>query len=329
MSKSIRSRAGVFSPLTVCLALAALGVTTPGFAATEPDDEPPWVMSLGPVDPEPQHEWWVEGAATGSLWVSVQATFVRTDDGRHDFAAMALLGVPLERLGRARVRPQHVAEGATPSSSPASTSPGLRPELPVAVLPEVSAPKTEVPHEQTASETYVFVTPNMARLAIAAALEHAGLDQSTSRVDRLAARARTSALLPELRLRVTRQLDDAQVLSPTEYDPDRVTATVKASLWLEARATFKLDKLVFADEEVALERMREERVDAGKKLRERVLATLFAWQKALRLRDDPALDPDVQMKASFEVIETEVTLDVLTGGWFSRWRLARVRPSPS
>lgn len=318
MSNSIRSRAGIFSPLTVCLALAAMGVTAPSFAGTEPDDEPPWAMSLGPVDPEPQHEWWVEGAATGSLWVSVQATFVRTDDGHHDFAAMALLGVPLERLGRARPRSQHIAERAAPS-----------PDAPVAVLPEVTAPKPEAPREPPPSNADVFVTPNMARTAIAAALEHAGLDQSTSRVDRLAARARSSALLPELRLRVTRQLDDAQVLSPTEYDPDRVTATVKASLWLEARATFKLDKLVFADEEVALERMREERVEAGKKLRERVLGTLFAWQKALRLRDDSTVEPDVQMKASFEVIEAEVTLDVLTGGWFSRWKVARARPSPN
>jgi len=282
-------------------------------------------MSLGPVDPEPQHEWWVEGAATGSLWVSVQATFVRTDDGRNDFAAMALLGVPLERLSGARSRPQHIAERPTPSS----TLPQLRPLVPVAVLPEAAVPQTEAPREPAVSDADVFVTPNMARLAIAAALEHAGLDQSTSRVDRLAARARTSALLPELRLRVTRQLDDAQVLSPTEYDPDRVTATVKASLWLEARATFKLDKLVFADEEVALERMREERLEAGTKLRERVLGTLFSWQKARRLRDDPVVDPDVQLKASFEVIEAEVTLDVLTGGWFSRWKVARARPSPN
>ncbi len=314
MSKSICSRAGVFSPLSACFALAALSVPTPGFAASELDDEPAWIMSLGPVDPEPQHDWWVEGAATGSLWVSVQATFVQTDDGHRDFAAMALLGVPFERLGRARPRPLHVAE--RPAAAPS-------PDVPLAVLPEVSPPKIEVPREQAVSEAATFVTPNMARIAIAAALEHAGLDQSTSRVDRLAARARTSALLPELRLRVTRQIDDSQGISPTEYDPDRMTATVKASLWLEARATFKLDKLVFADEEVALERMREERVEAGKKLRERVLGTLFAWQKALRARHDPAVDPDVQMKASFEVIETEVTLDVLTGGWFSRWKLAR------
>lgn len=326
MSKQNRSHTGVRVSISVCLAMLALGPSAPSFAAGEPDDdEPPWVMSLGPVDPEPQHEWWVDGASTGSLWVSVQATFVRTDTGKADFAAMAMVGVPLERIGKARDRFVHMAERAAKSSS----STVEHPNVSIAVLPEAPAIKAEPSNEPPRVEPTLFVTPNMARAAIAAALEHAGLDESTSRVDRLASRARKAALLPELRLRVTRQLDDSQVLSPTEYDPDRVTAMVKASLWLEARATFKLDKFVFADEEVALEKMREERLEAGKKLRERVLTTLFNWQKALRVRDDPAADPEAQMKASLEVIEAEVTLDVLTGGWFSRWKVARARPGPT
>lgn len=318
MSQQIRSRAGVFSPISVCLALVALGTPTHALAAPAvDDDEPPWVMSLGPVDPEPQHDLWVDGAATGSLWVSIQATFVRVDNGRNDFAAMALLGIPLERIGRSRERGRYFAERPVPPPIlpiPAVKVASEAPQAPAEASPPAASPSVEL-----------LVTPTMARAAIAAALEYAGLEQTTSRVERLAARSRTSALLPELRLRVTRQLDDSQVLSPTEYDPDRVTATVKASLWLEARATFKLDKLVFADEEVALERMREERVEAGKKLRERVLDTLFAWQKAQRVCDDPAADPDAQMKAALAVIEAEVTLDVLTGGWFSRWKAARAR----
>lgn len=325
MRRQNRSHAGIFSPVTFFLVISALGMPSPGFAAPAiDDDEPPWVMSLGPVDPEPQHEAWVDGSSTGSLWLSVQATFVRADDGRQDFAAMALLGVPLERLGRARHHAQHVAERAA-----AAPTPVRAPDEPVAVLPPPAPPLVEAPKAPKPVETDARVTPNVARAAIAAALEHAGLEESTSRVDRLATRARTAALLPELRLRITRQLDDSQVLSPTEYDPDRVTATVKASLWLEARATFKLDKLVFADEEVALERLREDRLEAAKKLRERVLEALFSWQKARHVRDDPTTEPDAQMKATFEVIEAEVTLDVLTGGWFSRWKEIRARPSPN
>ncbi len=315
MRQSIRSRAGIVFTTTLTLALTAFGAFGPTAAASEPDDEPPWLMSLGPVDLEPQHDLWVDGASTGSLWISVQATLVRTDDGRHDFAAMALLGVPLERLGQTRDRPLRIAERLAP--------------LPTLTEGSSTAPAADPAKTAGSVVPEPLVTPGMARAAIAAALEHAGLEQSTSRVDRLAARARTSAALPELRLRVTRQLDDSQVLSPTEYDPDRVTATVKASWWFEARATFKLDKLVFADEEVALERMREDRLEAAKKLRERVLETLFAWQRALRTRDEPTAEPDAQMKAALAAIEAEVTLDVLTGGWFTRWKVARARPGPT
>ncbi len=324
MRTKLHPHAGRSFPWSLCLAVLAFGAPQQSFAAdVADDDEPPWVMSLGPVDPEPQHEFWQDGASTGSLWVSVQATFIRTDQGKNDFAAMAMLGVPLERIGRRRDHTTRIAERPVSPASPA-----VRPEEPAPASAAKPAPAPSSDEgKQTANAP--LVTPTLARAAIAAAMEHARLDQATSRVERLAGRARVSALLPELRLRVTRQLDDSQVLSPTEYDPDRVTATVKASLWLEARATFKLDKLVFADEEVALERMREERLEAGKKLRERVLETLFAWQKAQRLRDDPAAEPDVQLKASLEVIEAEVTLDVLTGGWFSRWKLARDRPGPT
>lgn len=311
MKHSLHSRAAVSFSFSLTL-VAALGVAAPNAAAFEPDEEPPWLMNLGPVvELEPQHEWWVDGAAHGSLWISFQATFVRNDQGQNDFAALALLGVPLERVQRSRERALVFAE-----------HPGA------AEAPSAPSPKPEVSNDKPMEKAPQLVTPQMARSAVAAALEHAGLETSTSRVDRLAMRSRNSSLLPELRLRVTRQLDDSQVLSPTEYDPDRVTATVKASWWFEARATFRLDKLVFADEEVALERMRDERIEAGKKLRERILTLLFSWQKAQRVRDDPAADPDAQMKAGLEIIEAEVTLDVLTGGWFSRWKIARARPSP-
>ena len=85
--------------------------------------------------------------------------------------------------------------------------------------------------------------------------------------------------------------DQTQALSPTEYDPGRVTASGGASFWLEARATWRLDRLVFADDEVALERVRDERAAARQKLVDRVLDLLFAWQRALAVRDDPAGDP--------------------------------------
>lgn len=173
----------------------------------------------------------------------------------------------------------------------------------------------------------LLLTPEMAREAVKAALTEATLLEPFLRLDAIAKRARTSALLPELRLRVTRQLDQSQALSPTEYDPARVTASGGTSLWLEARATFRLDRLVFADEEVPLEKHRDERADNRKKLVDRVLTELFAWQRAMVARDDESKEPEERARAAIAVIEAEASLDVLTGGWFSKWRAAQKRRS--
>jgi hypothetical protein len=166
----------------------------------------------------------------------------------------------------------------------------------------------------------VAITPSTARDAVAAALRAARLSDPDARLDALASRARSSALLPELRIRATRLVDDAQNLSPTEYDPARTTASGGTSVWLEARATWRLDRLVFADDEVPIERMRQERAEARTHVITRVLELLFAWQRALALEADPGQTPEDHLAASLKVIECAATLDVLTDGWFSAWR---------
>jgi hypothetical protein len=113
------------------------------------------------------------------------------------------------------------------------------------------------------------------------------------------------------------------MLSPTEYDPARITASGGVSLWLEARATWRLDRLVFADEEVALERTRSQREEAQAKLTERVLDLLFTWQRALVREADAAASPEEHLSATLKKIEAEVELDILTAGWFTRWRATR------
>ena len=75
---------------------------------------------------------------------------------------------------------------------------------------------------------------------------------------------------------------------PRATIPTRVTAVDAVKYWLEARATWRLDRLVFAEEEVALERMRQERAEAQARLRAHVLKVLFAWQRALALVEDAA-----------------------------------------
>jgi hypothetical protein len=165
-----------------------------------------------------------------------------------------------------------------------------------------------------------LLTPQATRAAVRAALARARLADPEARIDALAGRARAATLLPELRIRVARELEQGQTLSPTEYDPARTTATGGASWWFEARAAWRLDRLVFADEEVALERLRRERADAQRKLVDRVLELLFAWQRARAREADPERKPEERLDATLDAVEAEIALDVLTDGWFTRWR---------
>lgn len=176
-----------------------------------------------------------------------------------------------------------------------------------------------------ASPIPIVVTPLIARAAVSAALRHARLEAPEQRLDALATRARTSALLPELRVRATRLVDEAQSLAPTEYDSARTTATGGESLWLEARATWSLDRLVFADEEIAIERLRNDRAEAQARVTNRTLELLFGWQRALAHQADPARSPEDHLEAALKVVECEAALDVLTAGWFTKWR--RSQPS--
>src|SRR5206468_2423172 len=149
----------------------------------------------------------------------------------------------------------------------------------------------------------IRVTPDAARGAVRAALRRAHLEAPGARIDDLASRARTSALLPELRLRAMRKVDETQNQAPTEYDPERTTASGGSGLWLEARATWRLDRLVFADDEVALERLRSERIEQQAKVARRVLELLYGWQRALALEADPLASPEEHLAATLEVLE--------------------------
>jgi hypothetical protein len=125
--------------------------------------------------------------------------------------------------------------------------------------------------------------------------------------------------------------DQSQRLTPTIEDPERYTVTGGNDLLLEAALTWKLNRLVFADEEIALERLELERERNAEKLRERVLERLFDWHRALsRLSSDPG-SSDEPGRHELERLEAEVELDVLTGGWFSEAvrRFPEPRPNPS
>jgi hypothetical protein len=214
---------------------------------------------------------------------------------------------PLTLKPPPRARPPKADASAPASAEQGGAAPAPAPPL-----------ASEAPKEPIAIP--VIVSPDAARSAVHAALRRAKLLDPAARVDALASRARSSALLPELRFRVSRLVDEEQQLSPTQYDAGRITASGGTSLWLEARATWRLDRLMFTDDEVALERMRHDRYEAQAKMTEKVLTLLFAWQKARALELSPGKSPEARLTARLAAIEAEASLDVLTDGWFSRWK---------
>jgi len=168
-----------------------------------------------------------------------------------------------------------------------------------------------------------LLRPRDARAAMVAAQRVGGTGAASERLDDLASRARWSALLPQVRLRATRLIDESSSLSPTSYDANRTTASGGTSLWLEARATWSLDRLVFASEEVPIERLRDKVRDEHAAAGRRAVDLLFRWQRAAYRVIDPTAHPDQCPAAWLAEQQLAAELDVLTDGWLSRWRAER------
>jgi hypothetical protein len=95
---------------------------------------------------------------------------------------------------------------------------------------------------------------------------------------------------------------------------------VGANLVLEARLTWRLDRLVYAGDEATLERVRLERQEARSRLGTRTLEALFAWERAsLDEEEEKGAGQGARERreASLRTAQAAATLDVLTGGWFS------------
>lgn len=275
-----------------------VGFTPSGAWAWERDDD----LTLHRLDryDEDVADVEVNAPPEGSLWLTLQGKAAFSPGGR-DLGAMVLLGMPLERVVVARSTTGDRAARAEPP-------PGEEPaEVEPEPLPE------EVP-------VTVLVTPRDARAAVRAALAAARSGRAAARLDDLQSRANSSALLPEVRLRVTRLIDEDQRLAPTEYDPDRTTASGGSSLWLEGRLMWRLDRLVFASEEVALERLRVGHERERERLSLLVVKLLATWQRARTLELDDMGEPEDRRAAALDAMEAELALEVLTDGWFSRWQ---------
>lgn len=222
---------------------------------------------------------------------------------------MVFLALPLERLARPRVPPLASADSAGLREGPPGEP--LTPPAPTLVPPRPTPSRPPL------------LEPGLARRLVRAALRAHGALQAEDRLDGLVSRSRFSSTLPELTLRAVRSTDESLRLSPSGTYVNDYTQTGGAGLLLEARATWKLDRLVFADEELHVERLRAQRERASERLVALVLKHLLGWQRARARLAGPELSPEDQLRLEIEQLEAEAALDVLTDGLFASERRAR------
>jgi hypothetical protein len=238
----------------------------------------------------------------GPTWLSLVG-FTRTyADGRRDLGAMAVIGLPLDKLGAAPLPRERDAPPRSPRASfvgdppPGAGAPPATESLPIA--------------------DGFPLAPALARATVAAAWRAAGLEASDARIDAVIARARLGVLLPETRLRAMRVVDEQQ-RTDVVADEGKYYDTSGANLWLEARLTWRFDKLLYADDEPTLERMRLDRQEARARIATRVLELLFQWQRARRDVQTSPAGSRAALEATLRFLEAETSLDVVTGGWFA------------
>ncbi len=239
--------------------------------------------------------------AQASPTLSLRAAAQASDDGGRGHRAMLVLTLPLE--------------GA------------VAPDLRVAALAQDSAAEAEpsAVRRALAASPGCALTPRFARATVRAARRAVGSRRTWARLNGLASRAKVSAYLPELRLSAERSYDESLRLTPTQSDPYRFTQAGGTTTSFEARMTWRLDRLVFAHDELAVERLRAAHAGSELALGRRVLEALFAWQRGLAVAAATDRLEDERLEGELSAEQAAATLDVLTDGWFGPRASARLR----
>jgi hypothetical protein len=301
----IAQRRGMKRIFLVLLLVSMLASTVEARAQPNADD----ALADGEIDPEDYvlratvGRSSVRVAPGGSAWVSLVGFTRSASAVDQEIGGLLVVGLPFDRFARASTR--------TPLPEPP------RPPPPPPVTPALAASET----------ADLVVTPRLARATVAAAWRCTGLGADDARLEGILSRARWSALLPETRLRAVRFQDERLSTTDTGSDATRLYDAAGANLGLEARLTWRLDRLIYADDEPAFERMKLERHDARSRVASRVLDALFHWQRAwldLRSLGGGARGTRDELEAALKLMEAEAALDVLTAGWFSTQKPQRV-----
>lgn len=128
------------------------------------------------------------------------------------------------------------------------------------IADEAASTPAKTPAQRDAA---LLAVPELARKCVAAALRTSGLGVDDARVDDIVSRSRSSAWLPETRMRAMRLWDDAAHATTLATTKDTTYYdALGANLALDLRLTWRLDRLLFAGDEPTFERVRLERQDA-------------------------------------------------------------------
>jgi|GEM_PF-857841 len=255
-------------------------------------------------------------AHLGHAFVSVLGFSRQWETGTHEIGGFVVLGIPLDRIARPKLRHATLAADSKPAPQQQQQKSSAAPAPAATPAPATPTPSAAAPTPR------LTLSPELARSCVAAALRAAGVGTDDANVDAIVSRARWSALLPELRLRAVRYNDVRLYTDTTTTDDSaRLRDSAGGQMDLEARLTWRLDRLIYSGDEPAFERLRLRRQDTRAHVAAKVLDALFHWQRALLLqRDaehDPGKSPMDQAELALHVMEAEATLDVLTNGWFS------------
>lgn len=155
-----------------------------------------------------------------------------------------------------------------------------------------------------------------------AALRYAGADADAWRG--WSRRARLAGLLPDVTVRASRRTNTDRDLSRQSTGTERLATGTDEDTGVEARATWRLDRLVFDPAEIRA-------ADTGQRHHRYRLTlaaqvtTIYYRRRRLQLRLlwRPPADPAERAERQLEIRELTDQLDGLTGGYFSRARKLR------
>lgn len=182
----------------------------------------------------------------------------------------------------------------------------------------VAPPVTAVATVATARPTTSVTVPlgDLAQRAAHVAILHAGLTEGDGEVDRMATRARLSALLPEFRVRA--QGTSAGVRDYVSDTGSIATSYLGPSALIEGSLTFHFDRLAYSGQEARLERLRLERIEARARITQKVIDEIARWSKATGEERDSPDGTESRADAIARRVSAQMALDVWTGGWFSQ-----------